>query len=60
MLFRSGIRPGDIILAVNNADVKSVSQFNDIVAKLDAKKAIALLIKRENQTRYVTLRIDSK
>lgn len=57
---RAGIRPGDIILAVNNADVKSASQFNDIVAKLDAKKAIALLVKRENQTRYVTLRIDPK
>ena len=57
---RAGIRAGDIILAVNNTDVKSVSQFNDIVAKLDTKKAVALLIKRENQTRYVTLRIDSK
>ncbi|MCY7389212.1 MAG: PDZ domain-containing protein, partial [Burkholderiales bacterium] len=57
---RAGIREGDIILAVNNTDVKSVSQFNDIVAKLDTKKAVALLVKRENQTRYVTLRIDSK
>lgn len=57
---RAGIRQGDIILAVNNTDVKSVSQFNEIVAKLDAKKAVALLVKREGQTRYVTLRIDSK
>ena len=57
---RAGIRQGDIVLAVNNIDVKSVSQFNDIVSKLDAKKAVALLVKRENQTRYVTLRIDSK
>ena len=57
---RAGIRQGDVILAVNNTDVKSVSQFNDIVAKLDAKKAVALLVKRESQTRFVTLRIDSK
>ena len=57
---RAGIHQGDVILAVNNVDVKSVSQFNDIVGKLDPKKAVALLIKRENQTRYVTLRIDSK
>ena len=57
---RAGIRQGDLILAVNNTDVKSVNQFNEIVAKLDVKKAVALLIKRENQTRYVTLRIDSK
>ena len=53
----AGIREGDIILAVNNTDVKSVSQFNDMVAKLDAKKAVALLVKRESQTRYITLRI---
>ena len=57
---RAGIRQGDVILAVNNTDVKSVNQFSEIVAKLDVKKAVALLIKRENQTRYVTLRIDSK
>ena len=57
---RAGIRQGDVILAVNNTDVKSVGQFNDIVAKLDAKKAVALLIRREAQSRYVTLRIDSK
>ena len=57
---RAGIRQGDIILALNNTDVKSASQFNDIVAKLDTKKAVALLIKRDGQTRYVTLRIDPK
>ena len=38
-------------------DVKSVSQFNDMVAKLDAKKPVALLVRRETQTRYITLRI---
>ena len=57
---RAGIREGDVILAVNNTDVKSVSQFNEIVARLDNKKAVALLVKRENQTRYVTLRVESK
>ena len=57
---RAGIREGDVILAVNNTDVKSVSQFNEIVARLDTKKPVALLVKRENQTRYVTLRVESK
>jgi serine protease Do len=58
---RAGIREGDVILSLNNIDVKSPSQFNDLVIKLDAKKPVALLVKRENQTRYVTLRIaDSK
>ncbi len=54
---RAGIQEGDVILAVNNTDIKSVSQFNDLVAKLDVKKPVALLVKRETQTRYITLRI---
>jgi len=57
---RAGIREGDVVLAVNAIDVKSSKQLNDLIDKLDAKKAIALVIKRENETRLVTLRIDSK
>ena len=57
---RAGIREGDVVLAVNAVDVKSSKQMNDLIDKLDAKKAIALVIKRENDTRLVTLRIDSK
>lgn len=57
---RAGIREGDVVLAVNTVDVKSSKQLNELIDKLDAKKAIALVIKRENDTRLVTLRIDSK
>ncbi len=57
---RAGIREGDVVLAVNTVDIKSGKQLNDLLDKLDAKKAIALVIKRENDTRLVTLRIDSK
>ncbi len=57
---RAGIREGDVVLAVNTVDIKSSKQLNELIDKLDAKKAIALVIKRENDTRLVTLRIDSK
>ena len=57
---RAGIREGDIVLALNTVDIKSGKQLNDLIDKLDARKAIALVIKRENDTRLVTLRIDSK
>jgi serine protease Do len=57
---RAGIREGDVILAVNAVDIKSALQFEDLIARHDAKKALALLIKREDQTRFLTLRIDSK
>ena len=57
---KADIRAGDLILAVNNTLVTKVSQFNDIISKLDAKKPVALLVKRGSQSRYFTLRIDSK
>ena len=57
---RAGIKEGDVILAINTVDIKSGKQLSDILDKLDAKKAIALVVKRENDTRLVTLRIDSK
>ncbi len=52
----AGIQPGDVILRVNNVDVKDVKGYNEAVAKLDAKKPVALLIRDENGTRFVTLR----
>ena len=57
---RAGIQAGDLILAFNTVDVKTVAQFADLVAKMDAKKPAALLIKRGEESRYVTLRADAK
>ncbi|HUP96776.1 MAG TPA: DegQ family serine endoprotease [Usitatibacter sp.] len=52
----AGIGPGDVILRVNNVDITNVKAFNDTVAKLDPKKPVALLIRDENGTRFVTFR----
>ncbi len=52
----AGVGPGDVILRVNNLDIPTVKAFNDAVAKLDTKKAVALLIKDEQGTRFVTFR----
>ncbi|MBC8021597.1 MAG: DegQ family serine endoprotease [Burkholderiales bacterium] len=54
----AGISPGDVILRVNNIDISGVKSFNDTVAKLDAKKPVALLIRDENGTRFITFRPD--
>jgi serine protease Do len=57
---RAGVRPGDLILQINNVEVKSAKQFNDIVGKLDPKKSVALLVRRDNQgtatTSYLVIR----
>jgi serine protease Do len=52
----AGIGPGDVIMRVNNVDIANVKAFNDTVAKLDPKKPVALLIRDENGTRFVTFR----
>jgi len=52
----AGIRQGDVILQMNNVEVTSAAQFNGLVAKLDAKKPVALLVRRENASRYLVIR----
>jgi serine protease Do len=54
----AGISPGDVILRVNNVDIANVKSFNDTVAKLDVKKPVALLIRDETGTRFITFRPD--
>jgi serine protease Do len=54
----AGITPGDVILRVNNVEVANVKAYNDAVAKLDSKKPVALLVRDENGTRFVTFRTD--
>jgi serine protease Do len=51
----AGIANGDIIVAVNNAEVTGVEQFNKIVTDLDKAKTIALLVRRGDLTQWVAL-----
>ncbi len=52
----AGIQSGDLILQLNNAEVNNAAQFNGLVTKLDAKKPVALLVRREGVTRYVVIK----
>jgi len=53
---RAGLRPGDVILRLNNTDVKEAKQFNALVAKLDAKKTAVLLVRRGDASQFVPLK----
>ena len=53
---RAGIRPGDVILGVNNQEVKSVEQFNQLLAPLEKSRSVALLIRRDDNQLFVTVR----
>jgi serine protease Do len=54
---RAGIRRGDVILAVNNQEVKSVEEFTRLVAPTDKVRTVALLVRRGEGSIYVPLRI---
>lgn len=53
---RAGLRAGDLILQLNNVEVKDARQFNAMVAKLDPKKSAAVLVRREDNTQYLVIR----
>jgi serine protease Do len=53
---RAGLRPGDLIVALNNVEVANARQFNDAVAKLDPKRNVVLMVRRGEQTNFVVSR----
>ena len=55
---RAGLRRGDIILAVNNQEVKSLAQFGKLMEQFKKDDIPALLVRRNDMTLYVPLRIE--
>ncbi len=53
---RAGLRPDDVILRLNNTDVKDAKQFGVLVAKLDTKKLVVVLVRRGDFAQFVTIR----
>jgi serine protease Do len=53
---RSGLREGDIILAVANTEVSSVKEFDAVLTKLDRNKPLNVLFRRGEWTQYVLIR----
>jgi serine protease Do len=49
----NGIKPGDVILAVNRTEVDSVDQFKRILAGRRAGSMVLLLINRDGDERYL-------
>ncbi|MBU0589527.1 MAG: DegQ family serine endoprotease [Gammaproteobacteria bacterium] len=52
---KAGIQPGDVLLAVNGTQVKSVEQVRALLAKSD--KSVALLIQRDGSKIFVPVRM---
>jgi serine protease Do len=55
---RAGLRRSDVILAVNNQDVKTVEQFRQLMGSFDKGRIVALLVRRGGNSLYIPLRLD--
>jgi serine protease Do len=53
------IRPGDIIVAINQSRFSSLAEFNRILARQKAGDAVAFLVRRGDQVTYVTIKVPS-
>jgi serine protease Do len=53
---RSGIREGDVIVAIGNTEVATVKDFDATVAKIDRSKAVPVLLRRGELATYLLLR----
>ncbi|MFP5405013.1 MAG: DegQ family serine endoprotease [Gammaproteobacteria bacterium] len=57
---RAGLRQGDIVIALNDSDVTSASQFNDLVKALDKSRSAVLLVRRGDSAQYVPIRPEQR
>ncbi|MBI2311380.1 MAG: DegQ family serine endoprotease [Betaproteobacteria bacterium] len=57
---RAGIRRGDVILALNNQDVRNVEHFNQLLGQFDKGRNVALLVRRGENTTFIAMKLDGK
>jgi serine protease Do len=53
---RSGLREGDVILAVGNFEVPTMKAFEEALAKIDKAQPISVLFRRGELTRFALIR----
>jgi len=52
----AGIRPGDVILQVNQKDVTTIEEYKKAVGRIKAKDRALLLVRRKGEDLFVTIR----
>ncbi|MDH2915760.1 MAG: DegQ family serine endoprotease [Gallionella sp.] len=57
---RSELQRGDVILAIGNIELRTVEQFNEVLKRVEQGRNIALLVRRNDGTVYVPIRLDEK
>jgi serine protease Do len=53
---QAGLREGDVILAVANVQIADVKQFEAVLAKVDRKRPVSVLVRRGEWAQYAVIR----
>ena len=54
---KAGVRRGDVVLMINNADVKDTNHFKEIVDNLPTGKSVPLLVQRRGGPVFLALKL---
>jgi serine protease Do len=55
-IYEAGIRPGDIILQINQKNVATLDEYKKVASKIKANERILLLLRRKGQDLFVTVK----
>jgi serine protease Do len=55
-LARAGVRTGDVIIRIADADITGVKQFESLVKGLDANKSVPVFVRRSDSTLIIPVR----
>jgi serine protease Do len=53
---RAGLREGDVLLSIDNAEITSAKQFEAATGKLDKAKAVSVLVRRGDVVNFVIVK----
>ncbi|HET6565542.1 MAG TPA: PDZ domain-containing protein, partial [Xanthomonadales bacterium] len=56
--YRAGLRPGDLVLAINSQAIADVDEFESVVKELPSNKAVALRVMRGGTTTFIAFTPD--
>ena len=56
----AGLQQGDVLLAVGNVQIRSLTQFKEILKHVPKGRNVALLVRRGENASYVAIKLDEK
>ena len=58
---KAGVRRGDVILMINNVEIKNIKQFKEVIKDLPDNKSVPLLVqRRRGGPEFLALKMDKK